>query len=553
MTLLQKSANKKFTLTRRVLGIHPIIQFFIDKLNISRIINSYFIHDERTSLSIEKALIVLTHNILSASSPMYEIEDWSQRIDESCLGLEPGDSKFICDDKIGRSLDKFYDGRHKDFFFQLALKAIKVFKLNCSSCHQDTTTITFSGKYDSWRAAEMATYGHNKDHRPDLKQLVLGMTITSDGAVPLHHKVYSGNQTDDNLHIQNFQKIQSLLQKSDFIYVADSKLATNSNLASIHSCGGKFITVMPRTWIEDKEFRDSVKEKMISWKHLYSKKEGEGADSYEVAKGEYEAKGFRVLWIKSESKKIIDAETRMNKLTKVQDDLNAFSLKLNKRSFKEAEKIKEKVEEIIKSRQCQGLISYTVDSTRDYQKVSKKRGRPAKEDRSQVIWKNIYSLSFEINANEAERECLCDGIFPLITNVRDKDAKEILDLYKYQPFLEKRHSQLKTWQRITPVLLKKDTRIVAYVHMHVLALTISTLIERTIRQNMRRKKIDSLSLYPEKRGCKFPTFYDLERLFRDVEKYEVIKGDEIISFPAELTSVQKQVLELLDMPSSAYK
>ena len=70
---------------------------------------------------------------------------------------------------------------------------------------------------------------------------------------------------------------------------------------------------------------------------------------------------------------------------------------------------------------------------------------------------------------------------------------------------------------------------------------------------MKRKKIESLSLYPEKRGCKFPTFYDLERLFRDVEIYEVIKDDKIISFPAELSSLQKQVLELLDMPSSAYK
>jgi hypothetical protein len=89
--------------------------------------------------------------------------------------------------------------------------------------------------------------------------------------------------------------------------------------------------------------------------------------------------------------------------------------------------------------------------------------------------------------------------------------------------------------------------------MHVLALTISTLIERTIRQNMKRKKIESLPMYPERRSCKFPTSYDLERLFRDVEKYEVVKGDEIISFPADLSSLQKQVLELLDMPFSAYQ
>jgi transposase len=514
--------------------------------------NSYFIHDERNSLSIEKALGVLTHNILTASSPMYEIQDWCKRIDESCLGLESGESEFICDDKIGRSLDKFYNGRHKDFFFQLALKSIKIFKLNCSSVHQDTTTITFSGKYESWRAMEMATYGHNKDHRPDLKQLVLGMTITRDGAIPLHHQVYSGNQTDDTLHIQNFQKVQSLLQKSDFIYVADSKLATLGNLTSIHAYGGKFVTIMPRTWAEEKEFKGRVKDKKVSWVHLYKKKDKKDDNSYESATGEYLAKGFRVFWIRSESKKFIDFQARMQQLAKACDDLNAFSLKLNKRKFKEEDKIKEKIEEILKYRQCQNFIEYSLTSIRNYQRSFGKRGRPSKEDKSQLSWTNIYTLTFKVNDEEVENESLCDGIFPLITNLKDRDAKEILELYKYQPFLEKRHSQLKTWQRITPVLLKKDTRVIAYVHMHVLALTISTLIERTIRQNMKKKKIDSLPLYPEKRACKFPTFYDLERLFRDVEKYEVQKGEEITAFPAELTHLQKEVLNLLEIPASTY-
>ena len=51
-----------------------------------------------------------------------------------------------------------------------------------------------------------------------------------------------------------------------------------------------------------------------------------------------------------------------------------------------------------------------------------------------------------------------------------------MEIYKFQPFLEKRHSQLKTWQEVTPVLLKKDERVVAYLHMHVMALLAATLI-----------------------------------------------------------------------------
>ena len=552
MSIVQRSANKKFLLSRKVIGIYPIIQFFIEKLNIHQIINSYFPQDQRMTLSFENAICVLVHNILGASSPMYEISDWCKRLDEGCIGLDDGEAQHICDDRIGRSLEKFYNGRHKDFFFQLALRSIKIFKLNVSSVHQDTTTITLSGKYESWSAMERATFGHNKDHRPDLKQLVLGLTVTHDGAVPLLHKVYSGNQSDDTLHIQNFQKIRTLLQSSDFIYVADSKLATFSNLLNIHSFGGRFISIMPRTWAENNEFRDKLRGGKILWSTLWKKNDGDEEDAYSLAKGKYQAKQFRLLWIRSFSKKAIDAEVRTDRLRRANDDLNAFSIKLNKRSLKDEARIVTKIEEILKTHQCKGLIDYSLTSEREYQREYKRAGRPGPGIKAKVSWKNIYSLNFVINEEKVISESLCDGIFPLITNVGDKDPKEILELYKYQPFLEKRHSQLKTWQKITPVLLKKDVRVIAYIHMHVLALTISTLIERTIRQSMKKEGIKSLPIYPEGHPCFCPTFYDLERLFRDVEKYDVQKGDNVIYFPAELKPLHKQVLSLLSMPQSAY-
>jgi len=37
------------------------------------------------------------------------------------------------------------------------------------------------------------TWGYNKDHRPDLKQLLYILTVARDGAVPLYFQVASGN------------------------------------------------------------------------------------------------------------------------------------------------------------------------------------------------------------------------------------------------------------------------------------------------------------------------------------------------------------------------
>jgi transposase len=44
------------------------------------------------------------------------------------------------------------------------------------------------------------TFGHNKDHRPDLKQPLYILTVTEDGGVPVHFRVSSGNTADDQTH-----------------------------------------------------------------------------------------------------------------------------------------------------------------------------------------------------------------------------------------------------------------------------------------------------------------------------------------------------------------
>mgnify|MGYP001156094333 CR=1 FL=1 len=99
---------------------------------------------------------------------------------------------------------------------------------------------------------------------------------------------------------------------------------------------------------------------------------------------------------------------------------------------------------------------------------------------------------------------------------------------------------------------QKDERVVAYLHMHVMALMVAALIERTLRRAMRQKKIASIPIYPESRPCPAPTIFDVVRLFRNVERYEVKAGDDTIVFPAELTDAQKQVLELLEVPVADY-
>jgi transposase len=55
--------------------------------------------------------------------------------------------------------------------------------------------------------------GYNKDHRPDLKQIVFGMNTTEDGHVPIVHQLFDGNRTDDTTHIDNWERLRGFPQK----------------------------------------------------------------------------------------------------------------------------------------------------------------------------------------------------------------------------------------------------------------------------------------------------------------------------------------------------
>jgi transposase len=556
----QRGLSKDSSLTKFVLGAHPIIEHFIDMLQIRGIIGTYVRTDKRMKLDDDKALTLLVHNILTTPNALYEMEDWLRPLDAEKVGLGPEETAYIQDDKIGRALAKFYDSRHKDVFFRLALRVIKIFNLDCSQIHHDTTTVTFAGKYVGWSAKELLGFGHNKDHRPDLKQLVLGLNVTADGAVPISHRIYAGNQSDDRLHPANHKALQKLLQRADFIYVADCKLATAENLQKITAWRGLFVSVMPRSWKEDEQFRSQVRQGTIRWRHILSRKNNRKPDSqvdrYYVAKGDYKTShGYRLHWIRSTQKATQDAETRERLIQQALDELRSIQTKVNSYNLKTRRQISQRIKTILKRHGCQTLIQCDIHGTREYKRTYQKKGRPTKDSPSKITWKQIYSISFGVDTHAVGVTEKTDGVFPLITNLDPKthSPKKVLEIYKFQPFIEKRHSQIKTYQEIAPVYLKKPERVVAFLHMHVMALMVAALVERKLRLAMRNKGITSLPIYPEKRACPSPTIFDIVRLFRNVERYEVTAGDQTIVFPAELNRTQKQVLRLLEVPVAAYQ
>ena len=81
-----------------------------------------------------------------------------------------------------RSVDGLYEAGLEKIQGAISASIVSEFSIALSEIHYDTTSISFWGTYDSEtkKPAIIITFGHSKDYRPDLKQVVLGAAVSGD-------------------------------------------------------------------------------------------------------------------------------------------------------------------------------------------------------------------------------------------------------------------------------------------------------------------------------------------------------------------------------------
>jgi len=83
---------------------------------------------------------------------------------------------------------------------------------------------------------------------------------------------------------------------------------------------------------------------------------------------------------------------------------------------------------------------------------------------------------------------------------------------------------------------------------------IQALIERHLRAAMAEAGLAQLSLYPEDRGCAAPTTARILEIFTGLTRHHLRDADGLCvqTFHPELSDLQTQVLDLLDIPANVY-
>ena len=170
-----------------------------------------------------------------------------------------------------------------------------------------------------------------------------------------------------------------------------------------------------------------------------------------------------------------------------------------------------------------------------------------------TVSKTYHHLEWSVRTDVLEKKARADGVFPLITNIKDMTMGVILKLYKYQPFLEKRHSVLKSVLEVAPVELKTPERIEGLLFLYYLSLMLYALIERDMQNAMRSMKIKSVRIYPEMRECRKPSAERILEVFQYFAKHDLYENDRLVEvFHDSLSDLQIEILNLLKIPLDFY-
>ena len=550
------------------LGPLPLVNHFLSRLGVADLFEEFVpSSDSRCRIPWSRGLGVLLRSILVEREPIYRQQEVVATFAPSAFGLEEGERGALRDDHIGRALDRLFDADRETLLTKLVVAAAERFAVSFDELHNDSTSVKFTGQYASAKGrsirgkkAPFVTFGHSKDHRPDLKQLLLILTTTRDGAVPVQFRCDAGNRSDVSTHIATWEALCRVAGNRSFLYVADSKLCSREAMEHIDRKQGRFVTVLPRSRREDEIFREWLQDHDPEWRLVINRpnprrKWGPRDRWYVFRANLPSSEGWPVTWVFSPLLRLQQQASRFERIARAEQELHTLAeLHLGPRpKRRDHHEVRTKVDEILRHLHVERYLHVSVDRIFEHSYRQERPGRPGPDTKFVRKTKTRWRITWKTDHDKVAYDHKSDGMYPLICNDRKLMSAEVLKAHKRQPMIERRFQAWKNVYEIAPVFLKNEGRIEALFFLYFVALLVQAIIERELRRAMQREAIESLPLYPEERKDRRPTAEQIFRLFGLLQRNVLTHENRVVkAFEPELTNLQKQVLALLGVPSSAY-
>lgn len=386
------------------------------------------------------------------------------------------------DNALGKALDEISEYGSSRMFGEIAFEIALENHLLGELAHLDSTSVSVEGKYENCTEENVVklTYGHSKDHRPDLKQVVMSLVVTGKGAIPIWMEPQNGNSADKTAFHETVKKVRAFQKQlkscPDFKWVADSALYSKDKL--LRQNDYLWLSRVPETITQARQLVE-IPDSDIQWTL--------GEKGYKTASfvSNYGDIAQRWLLVYSQQSYNREKKTLDKKLGKQDEALKKLLWHVSNEKFSCVDDAIKAVKKIEKQ-----FPYHTVTTTVQGIATYEKSGRPKKDALPDKV---LYQAQCESTRHDRAIETLLNrkGRFILGTNDLDEKTfpdEKMLFEYKEQQCVERGFRFLKDpWFMVDSIFLKTPRRIEALMMVMTLCLMVYNIGQHRLRCGLKDK------------------------------------------------------------------
>lgn len=452
------------------------------------------------------------------------------------------------DDALGRLLDAVSDYGVTPLFSEIALDIGVAEGLLGPSAHFDTTSINVYGEYEEAGQPSSTTsfekdgdiapfklaYGHSKDHRCDLKQMVLNLATTGAAGFPIWMESHSGNASDKKILQAGAARMHAFCEQlktsPKFLYVGDSAFYERCVKEKVLFL---WLSRVPERLKEAKKWLH-MEDCAFTWSPL-----GNGYKMAPLPDAQYGEVEQRWIMIHSEKAAARELKTLQRQIQKERDAYEKVLWHLSNKDFKCAHDATQAGIGAVKSLKYH-QVTWSITSVEKHEGA----GRPKKGALPVKVGCRIAGDLAE-DAASINLIKLRKGRFILATNQLDKGILPDADLlpeYKKQYKTEHGFAFIKgdTFE-VASIFLKTPSRIEALMMVMTLCLMVYSFAQYQLRQAL--EAANETIPNQLKKPTKSPSIAWVFRLFHGVQLWIVQQNEMTQQLVVNLNSLLKRIIK----------
>lgn len=554
----------------------PFVRAVVDQLGILPAIEARCPKHALNRVSDADCVLALVLNVLCGRPALYRMDEWLGQLDVEVLFGQGTEAEAFNDTRLAEALDHV-DEAGTDTILADIVRAYlaQEGEPRAFSAHHDTTSVSVYGAYLG-DVDPQPLHGYSKDHRPDLKQLIYGLTLHGAVGMPLVSTVSPGNTSDPAAARDHLARLVDVLpDEHEVTLVGDCKLVDATTVGRVLRAGLHFVSLLPDTfhlrrdligeaWAErpDLEKWPLLAEKpgrkkadphtsYRGWsferpfRTLLEDGQGEGPESVENLR-------FLVIW--SDALAARFDEALGPKLERDEERLQKEAKRAVGRGFRCEDDAREAADRIVAKAE---LHRVTITLTSEEKPVKRAGpGRPRSDEARETtsVWR--FALTFERDEERIAAARRRRGCFVLVSDwtAEEWDDERVLTEYRHQHVVEGHTGfrWLKGPAAVAPVLLKTPSRIRAMGLILMLALMVRNYIHATIRTELAARGETLAHPFTKKPETHLTPEMAFEH-FAAVLTQVVRLGEHSRRMPVQLRPAAQQLLDLFALDTSIFE